>query len=103
MIELYCLATSIFLYVIGSYCLAVRENIFRMIIGLEILASATNLNFVTFATLKSSGLVDPLPHVFVILLIAIDGCVIAVGLALILAVHRQYGTLDTKKMSRLRW
>ncbi|MCJ7506262.1 NADH-quinone oxidoreductase subunit NuoK [Candidatus Bathyarchaeota archaeon] len=104
MIELnYYLGTSVILFVIGIYCLAVKRNMIRLIIGIEIITSAANLNFIAFSAYARPGFVDPLGHSFVILSIVIGACVVAVALALVVCAYRHYKTLDVRKLSRLRW
>jgi len=95
--------TAIILYGIGTYCLLSKRNLIRILIGLEILANAANLNFIVFSTIKTSGLIDPLPHAFVIISIVLHGCIIAIGLALVIMIYRIYRTLDVKKLKKLRW
>jgi len=97
------LISAIILYGVGTYCLLCKRNLIRLFIGLEILANAANLNLIAFSLYKSPGLIDPLPHSLVMTAIVIDGCVIGVGLALILAVYKKYGSLDVRELRRLRW
>jgi len=90
------------LIVIGLACLMVKRDMVRILIGVEILFNAANLNFVALS-IQTSGFVDPLAHSVVMMAIVLDGCVIAVGLAMALNVYRHYGTLDIRKLRRLRW
>jgi NADH:ubiquinone oxidoreductase subunit K len=94
---------SVFLLLlIGLGCLMVKRDMIRMLIGLEILFNAANLNFVAFSVGRP-GVVDPLGQSIVLMAIVLDGCVIAVGLAMALNAYRHYGTLDVRKLRRLRW
>jgi NADH:ubiquinone oxidoreductase subunit K len=104
MIELsYYLATSLILFVVGMYCLVVKRNMIRLIIGIEIITSAANLNFIAFSAYARPGSVDPLGHSYVILSIVIGACVVAVGLALTVCAYQHFKTLDVRKLSRLKW
>jgi len=104
MIELnYYLATSLILLIIGLYCLAVKRNMIRLIIGIEIITTAANLNFITFSAYAKQGFVDPLGHSIVIMSIVIGACIAAVGLTIAIYAYRHYKTLDVRKLSRLRW
>jgi multisubunit Na+/H+ antiporter MnhC subunit len=91
------------LYGVGMYCLITKKDMIRLLIGLTILMNAANLSFILFSTVKVSGLVDPLPHSLVVLAIVIDGCVIAVGLTLIILIHRKYESLNIDWVRRLKW
>jgi len=75
---------SIILFVIGLYCLIAKKNMIRLLMGLEIILNAVNINFLVFATYGSSGFIQPVGHVFVIIARVIGGCILAVGLALVL-------------------
>lgn len=90
------------IFIIGLGCLIVKRDMVRLLIGVEILFNAANLNFVVFST-QVSGFVDPFAHSMVMMAIVLDGCVIAVGLAMILNVYRHYKTIDIRKLRRLKW
>lgn len=99
----YYLVTSIILFIIGIYCLAVKRNMIRLIIGVEIITNAANLNFITFSAYAKQGFVDPLGHSIVIMSIVIGACIVAVGLVIAVLAYRHYHTLDVRKLSKLRW
>ncbi|MEM2942486.1 MAG: NADH-quinone oxidoreductase subunit NuoK [Candidatus Bathyarchaeia archaeon] len=99
----YYLAGALTLYVIGMYCLAVKRNMIKLIIGVEILASAANLNFVVLSAYGTPGKVDPLGHTFVIMSIVVGACVVAVALTITVHAYRHYRTLDVRELRRLRW
>lgn len=97
------LITSIILFIIGMYCLAVKRNMVRLIIGVEIITNAANLNFISFSAYAKEGFVDPLARSFVIMSIIIGACIVAVGLTIAVFAYRHYGTLDVRKLCKLRW
>lgn len=99
----YFLATSVALYVISLYCLATKRNILRLIIGIEILINSAQLNFIVFAASWTTGYVDPWAQLFILISIVLSVCVVAVGLTIIVYAYRHYGTLDARKLARLRW
>jgi NADH:ubiquinone oxidoreductase subunit K len=98
----YYLAGAIALYVIGLYCLASKRNMIRLIIGVEILLNAAHLVFVAFSAYRLEGYVDVLGHTFVIMSIGFAGCVTAVALTIVTYAYKRYGTLDVRKLKRLR-
>jgi len=99
----YYLTTALILYVVGMYCLAVKRNMIKLIIGIEILANAANLNFIAFSAYGKPGTVDPLGHNFVIMSIVVGACVVAVALTIAVHAYRHYKTLDVRELRRLRW
>ncbi len=93
---------AISLYMVGIYCLATKRNMLRLIIGIEILINAANINFITFAAYAMPNLVDPMGNSFVTVSIGLAGAVSAVAVAVIVAAYRHYGTLDVKELRRLK-
>ncbi|MEM3383380.1 MAG: NADH-quinone oxidoreductase subunit K [Nitrososphaerales archaeon] len=93
--------TAIFLYIIGLYGIVVRRNMIRTIIGLEIVTAGVNLNFLTFTILNKDLL--PLAQYFVVISIVIGAAVASLALMIVIQAYRHYGSIDLKKMSRLRW
>jgi len=100
-LSIYLVATSSMI-VIGLGCLMVKRDLIRLLIGIEILFNAANLSFIAFST-QVVGFVDPLPHSVVMMAIVLDGTVIAVGLAMVLNVYKNYKTIDVRKLRRLKW
>ncbi|TFF84627.1 hypothetical protein EU524_00760 [Candidatus Thorarchaeota archaeon] len=100
------LIVALVLYVLGIYTLASNRNLIKMVIGIEILVAAVNLNFLALASFTTSssviGPIDPMVQVFVILSICVGGAVAAVALSLIVRAYRHYGTLDVREFRRLR-
>jgi multicomponent Na+:H+ antiporter subunit C len=97
------LGTAAFLYALGIYCMVTKKNLIKLTIGIEILLSAANLNLMVFSAYRVVGFVDPLPQALVILSIIIGAAVAAVALSLVINVYRHYGTLDVRKIRKLRW
>jgi multisubunit Na+/H+ antiporter MnhC subunit len=97
------LGTAAFLYALGIYCMVTKRNLIKLTIGIEILLSAANLNLMVFSAYRFPGFVDPLPQALVIMSIIIGGAVAAVALSLVINVYRHYGTLDVRKMRKLKW
>jgi NADH:ubiquinone oxidoreductase subunit K len=98
----YYLACSVVLYIIGLYCLVVKRNMIRMLIALEIMLNAANLNFIAFSSYGAVGFTHPLAQAFAIISIGIGGCIIALGLAITIHAYKHYGTLDVRELRRLK-
>ena len=98
----YYIACAVILFFIGVYCLVAKRNMIRLLMGLEIMINAVNLNFVALSSYIEEGAVHPLAHVFTILSICIGGCIVALGLVITIYAYRHYGTLDVRELRRLR-
>ena len=97
------IACSLALYFIGLYCLVTKKNLIKLIIGIEIIVNAADLNFIAFAAYRVQGFTDPLAQSFVIISIGVSSCVIAVGLAIAIYAYRRYKTLDVSELKELKW
>lgn len=98
----YYLLGTFTLLTIGFYCLVTRRNMIRLAIAIDILSSAAHLTFIVFSSSVRPGFTEPLAHSVVVLSMAMDGCVIAVVLALILLAYKRYGTRDVRQLRKLQ-
>jgi NADH:ubiquinone oxidoreductase subunit K len=96
------LASVFFLFTIGLGSLMLNRDMVRLLIGVEILFNAANLGFIALST-YATGFIDPLPQTIVMMAIVLDGAVIAVGLVIVLNVYHHYGTVDIRRLRRLKW
>jgi len=98
------LGFSIALLAVGIYGLTSKQNLIKFLIAIELLLDAAHLNFIAFSNVfSSSGAVDPLPHVVVILSICVGGCVAGVALALIIQAYRVHATLNSRSLAHLKY
>src|SRR5215467_3602180 len=94
------LVVSAFLFVIGLVGALIRRNSIMVLIGIELMLNAANLNFIAFWRF------GPHPEalsgiMFVIFSIAVAAAEAAVGLALIIAIHRHYKTTDVTQIDSM--
>ena len=107
---------SFFLIVLGLYCIVVKYNLIKTVIGLSILDYGVNLLIITIGfnpggtapiftqgeITAASYFVDPIPQALTLTSIVIGACVTAMSLALVIKLEEQYGTIDTREIRRLR-
>lgn len=93
--------TAAALMAVGLYCIAAKRNLMKIVMGLEIVVTAVNVNFVGMG-LRGDRL-DSLAQIYVALNMAVSAALLALALSLVLVLYRHYGTLDSSKISRLRW
>lgn len=87
----YCLIFSSVLFSIGLAGALTRRNAIIVLLGIELMLNAANVNFIAFWRFGSNP--EALTGVlFVIFSIAVAAAEAAVGLALIIAIHRHYKT-----------
>jgi NADH-quinone oxidoreductase subunit K len=104
----YWLVFSSLLLVVGAYGVLTRKNAIVVLMCIEIMLNAANINLVMFSTYSGSlhpenVLPDASGQVFALFSIAIAAAEVAVGLAIILSVYRRYQTIDVDKINLLRW
>jgi NADH-quinone oxidoreductase subunit K len=95
------LTVSAVLFSIGLVGALTRRNAILVLIGIELMLNAANLNFIAFWRFGAhpealAGLM------FVIFSIAVAAAEAAVGLALIIAIHRHYKTTDVTQIDSMR-
>ena len=100
------------LIVIGLYGVTARRNLIRILLSLAVLEAGVNLLLVAMgyrvdaaapifnSLTHSASMVDPIPQALVLTAIVIGVGVLALGLTLVIRVHRAYGTLDTVVLAR---
>jgi NADH-quinone oxidoreductase subunit K len=96
-----CLLVSALLFSIGLGGALTRRSAIMVLIGIELMLNAANLNFIAFWRygLHPEALTG---IVFVIFSIAIAAAEAAVGLALILAVYRHSRTTDVNRLDSMK-
>jgi NADH-quinone oxidoreductase subunit K len=102
----YWLVLSALLFSIGAYGVLTRKNAIVVLMSIEIMLNAANINLVAFSSYSSvlhGGDFDPSGQAIALLSIAIAAAEVAVGLAIILSVYRRYQTIDVDKINILRW
>jgi NADH:ubiquinone oxidoreductase subunit K len=70
--------------------------------GVDILMSAVNLNFIIFSMFQNPPLIDPIGHGTVMILIALEGGIITILLGLVVFLQHRYGTLDIYDLRKLK-
>ena len=92
------LTLSAVLFVLGVAGFIFRRNIITMFMSIELMLNAVNLSFVTFSyQLKQ---VDG--HLFVFFVMVVAAAEAAVGLAIILTVFKNRGTLNIDEVDSMK-
>ena len=110
--------TVVALILIGLYAMLFKRNLIKIAIGLTILESGVNLFLITLGYRKEgvapiytnlpSGIdipdkmVLPVPQALTLTSIVIGVAVLALVLSIIMMIYRHYGTLDSRKVRRLK-
>jgi NADH-quinone oxidoreductase subunit K len=95
------LLVSALLFAIGLAGALTRRNSILVLVGIELMLNAANLNFIAFWRY------GPAPEaltgiMFAIFAIGVAAAEAAVGLALIISIYRHYKTTDLDRLSSMR-
>ena len=96
-------ALCFIIYAIGIYILVAKRNILRMILGIELMVTASNTMFVVLSYWISPGAIDPLVRSIVIISMSVGSIIAALAVALTILANRVFKTRDIRKLSKLRW
>ena len=96
-----CLLLSTALFVVGLVTTLARSSAILVLLGIELMLSAANLNFIAFwrfgpASSPASGVV------FVIFSMAVAAAEAAVGLALVIAIYRHQKNIRLEEATALK-
>ncbi|MGQ9729902.1 MAG: NADH-quinone oxidoreductase subunit NuoK [Candidatus Zipacnadales bacterium] len=108
------LTLAALLFGVGLFAVISRRNSIAILLGIELMLNAANINFVAFqrflAPVAPGEMVGrPLLNlvldgqVFALIVITLAACEAAVGLAIILNVYRVLRTTQADKVSLLKW
>jgi len=87
------------LFMIGVIGVVTRRNIIIILMSIELILNAVNINLAAFSHQLQNGI----GQVFAIFVIAVAAAEAAVGLGIILAFYRNKETVNIDEMSVMRW
>ncbi len=98
----------IFLMMIGLYATISSRNLIKKVIGINIFQISVFLFYITMAKVehgtapilwdKTHVYDNPLPHVLILTAIVVSVSTTAVALALIINIHKEYGTIEEDRI-----
>ncbi len=93
------LTVSAALFALGLFAAMSRRNAVAILMGVELMLNAANLNFVAFSRYVQHGIDGQILAAFVIVLAAAEA---AVALAIVLALYRNYGSVHADTAQSLK-
>ena len=94
------LLLSAFLFVCGVVCIATKRNAIGVLMGVELVLNAANVNFVAFARYNQAFRLEG--QVFALIVIVLAAAEAAVALAIILNFYNNHATVDVDKADELK-
>ena len=93
------LVVSTLLFSFGIYGIVTRKNAIMVLMGLELILNASNINFIAFSRYGNYGLQGQLFALFVIVLAAAEA---AIALAIVLNVYKTFVNVNVDEIDELR-
>ena len=95
------LIVSSTLFCIGIWGLLNSRNAVRVLMSIELMLNAVNINLMTFSSYVDNNLIQG--QVFTIFVITVAAAEAAVGLAILLSLYRNRVTVDMESFNLLKW
>ncbi len=92
---------STLLFSIGLYGVLVRRNVIGILISIELILNAVNVNLIAFSRVHTLN--PEMGQVFAIFVIALAALAATVGLAIVLALYRVKQTIYADEVNLLKW
>ncbi|HVP68537.1 MAG TPA: NADH-quinone oxidoreductase subunit NuoK [Anaeromyxobacteraceae bacterium] len=93
------LGVGAILFALGLYTVLTRRNAVAVLMGVELLLNAANVNLVAFNHYVATGIAGQTFALFVIVLAAAEA---AVGLAIVLSIFHTFKTIDVRAADLMR-
>ena len=95
------LVVSAILFCLGLFCVLTRRNAIGILMGIELVLNSANLNYVAFARYHGPTAYDG--QIFAIFVIMLAAAEAAIGLAIVLGIYQNFGSIDVGATDGLRY
>lgn len=99
-VQHYLIAAAL-LFCIGLYGVTTSRNLIKVLMSIELLLNAVNLNFVAFSKYVTPDLLHG--QIVAIFILTIAAAEAGVGLAIALAIFKHFKTVDIDKIHLMKW
>jgi NADH:ubiquinone oxidoreductase subunit K len=90
---------SAFLFSAGVYGVLARRNAVMVLMAIELMLNAVNVNLVAFA----AQLGDITGQIFALFVIAVAAAEVGIGLAIVILIFRNRATINVDEVNLLKW
>lgn len=97
----YYLVFAAALFSIGIFGVLARKNAVAIIMGIELMLNAVNVNLLAFWRYLDPGWITG--QAFAIIVFAVAAAEVAVGLALMISIYRRRRTIAVDEIDLLKW
>lgn len=89
------------LFAIGLFGVLARKNAVAILMGVELMLNAVNINLVAFWRYRTPAAIAG--QAFAVIVFAVAAAEVAVGLALFISVYRRRHTVAADEIDMLKW
>ncbi|MCS6995332.1 MAG: NADH-quinone oxidoreductase subunit NuoK [Anaerolineales bacterium] len=89
------------LFAIGLYGVLARKNAIAILLGIELMLNAANINLVAFWRYTDPA--QMAGQVFAIIVFAVAAAEVAVGLSLVISIYRARKTVIADELDLMKW
>jgi len=89
------------MFSLGIYGLLVRRNIVLILLSVELMLAAVNINFIAFESVLRGP--DAVGQVFAIFVITVAAAEVGIGLAIVLMIFRNRKSANVDELHLMRW
>lgn len=90
---------SSLLFAFGIYAVLTRKNAVMVLMGIELILNAANINFIAFAKFGNYGFSGQMAALFVIILAAAEA---AIALAIVLNIYKMFSHVNVDEIDNLK-
>ncbi len=94
------LIVGLLVFALGLYTVLTRKNAIGILMGIELILNAANINYIAFARYGGASIDGQVFAIFVIMLAAAEA---AIGLAIVLGIYQNFDSIDVEATDSLRY
>ena len=94
------LTVGLLVFALGLYTVLTRKNAIGILMGVELILNAANINYIAFARYGGASIDGQIFAIFVIMLAAAEA---AIGLAIVLGIYQNFDSIDVEATDSLRY
>lgn len=95
------LVLATLLFCIGLFCALVKRNPIGVLMGIELMLNAVNINLIAFNRFLNPNIA--IGYIFMLLVLVVAAAEVSVGIAVIMKNYRERGNSDLTEINWLKW
>ena len=97
-LQVYLILATI-LFSLGMFAVITRRNAIAVLMGIELILNAANLNFIAFARFGGMNFTG---HIFALFVIVLAAAEVAVALAIIINLYQNFNSINVDEAQQLK-